>query len=130
MFIGTNLVGLVIPDLVSHQAMEKLKSESESFIKDEIKKYQHTNKVLTFFFAILILLYIFLLFRLLNIGVAIAAIMLMASRIPDQLWEIEHGTKINKKDMPKGPVYILTTLMSWASLPILWWAFYSLQTTN
>ena len=85
---------------------------------------------ISLFVIVLFLIYIFLLFHFLNIGVVIAATMLIVSRIPDLIWENRHGQQISRKNMPKGPIYTLTTIIQWSSLLVLWWSLYSLQKAN
>lgn len=106
MLIGTNLVGFFSLGLM------------------------RKNFSISFFLTVLCLIYLYLLLHFLNVGVVIAATMLMAARIPDLIWENRHGQRIDKKNMPKGPIYTLTTIMQWSALPLLWWALYSLQTAN
>lgn len=103
MLIGTNLVGFFSAGLI------------------------RKNIGLSFFVTALGLLYLVLLLKFLNIGVVIAATMLMVSRIPDLLWENRYGQKIDKRNKPKGLQYSLATLIMWAALPVLWWSLYSLQ---
>lgn len=122
MLIGTNLVGLVVRGLFSNPNMEELKRQDNSFINNEVKKYEHANVVMTLFFSILSVLYLYLLLYFWNIGVATAAIMLMVSRVPDLLVEIRTGRVFDRKSPTKGFVYTLATLLNWAALPVLWWA--------
>jgi len=56
----------------------------------------------------------------------LAAVLLMFSRLPNLLWEIRHGQKINKKDKPKGFLYQAAFIASWLALVVLWWSLYSL----
>ena len=56
-----------------------------------------------------------------GLGVSIVAAILMAARVPDLVWEIKHG-KGNLEGQP--PIYMVTGLLTWASLPALWYAIY------
>ena len=106
MLIGTNLVGFFSLGLI------------------------RKNIGISLFVTVIGLLYLFLLLYFLNIGVAIAAMLLMVARIPDLIWENRYGQKIDKKNRPKGFRYTLATILMWAALPVLWWSLYSLQTAH
>ena len=110
MLVGTNLVGFVVRGL--------------------FPKWANTGA--NILGAVLGLFFLYLLFHFWNIGVVIAAVMLMAARIPDLLWEIRHVSETDMGNralvtalLPKGGLNMLTTLMDWAALPVLWWALYS-----
>jgi len=62
-----------------------------------------------------------------NIGVAVAAAMVMFSRLPDLLYEIRTGNKIKLGSMPKNPIDYFTTFILWAALPVLWYSLYCLK---
>ena len=91
-------------------------------IKEAAVWYKRTNIGMTLFFALLSVLYLWLLLRFWNIGVSVAAAMLMLSRLPDLLWEIRTGKKISRREGPTGAVAIVSTLLMWGALPLLWFA--------
>jgi len=122
MFVGTNLLGFVVRGLVPSPGMDRLEPEGQPLIQREVAKYRRANVRTTSLFAILALLYFYLLFRFWNVGVVAAAAMLMASRLPDLLFEIRTGQKIDKRNMPSGPLSLFATVLMWVALPLLWWA--------
>lgn len=125
MLIGTNLVGFVVRGLVAAPGMEQLEAGLDPFVRREFAKYKRANVGVTLFFALLGVLYLYLLLRFWNLGVLAAAVMLMLSRLPDLLWEIRTGYKVTMVRLrsgaaPKGAMAIVATVMMWAALPLLW----------
>lgn len=68
------------------------------------------------------IVYFYILLRYWGLGVLVAAIMLMGARLPDLLWEIRAGKRITRQEGPRGAVAVLSTLLMWAALPVLWLA--------
>jgi hypothetical protein len=125
MLIGTNLLGMVVRGLVAAPGMDQLEAEMPQPVRDEVAKAKLANVGITLFSALLGVLYLYLLLRFWNLGVLAIAVMLMLSRLPDLLWEIRTGQKVNLYRLrsgaaPKGAVTILATVMMWAALPLLW----------
>jgi hypothetical protein len=117
MFVGTNLIGAVVRGIVqpstNHVGFSENVSEPKSIGA-------------TVIFSLISIAYLYALYHFWNIGVVIAAIMVMISRIPDLIFEIKTGQKINLKNMPKRPIDILWNIIGWLALPMLWYAFYFL----
>lgn len=125
MLIGTNLVGVVVRGLVAAPGMEQLEAGLDPFVRREFAKYKRANVGVTLAFALLGVLYLYLLLHFWNLGVLAVAAMLMLSRLPDLLWEIRTGQKVTRVRLrsgsaPKGAVAIVATVMMWAALPLLW----------
>ena len=117
MFIGTNLVGMVVRGLVEGSPVREFEKSPFPPIREEATWYKRTNIGMTLFFALLSILYFWLLLRFWNIGVSVAAAMLMLARLPDLLWEIRTGQKISRRGTPTGVVAIVSTLMMWGCAP-------------
>lgn len=122
MLIGTNLLGIVVRGLIP------------SYKKDEFGNLQLAEGVNTrmYIFTTIIstlvsFLYIYALYYYWNIGIAIAGVMLMISRLPDLLYEMRTGEKVTLKNMPKRPLDIIFTLLSWGALPLIWYSLYYLN---
>ena|SRR3989338_3559501 len=122
MLIGTNLVGIVARGLFPIPDMQELEKTAHPIIQTEVARYKRTNLGFTLFFALLGILYFYLLLRFWNLGVLIAAVMLMLARLPDLLWEIRTGRKITRRNAPMGIGGVFSVFMSWAALPVLWLA--------
>lgn len=117
MFIGTNLIGLVIRGM------------KRSYKKDEQGNFQIVEDItsfrsilMTIIFSIVNILYLYGLLYYWNGGIAISGAMLMLTYIPDLLFEMRTGKKINSRNMPKKPIYIVSTAISWGALPLIWYS--------
>jgi len=119
-YLGTNLLGFFVRGLFSNPEIDRLASEGHEFIKKEAKKHQRIDKLITVVALVINIAFFYLLFHFWNFGVLIAAIMIIISRLPDLIWEIKHGKKINTKTMPKNVIYYITNLLIWAALPVLY----------
>lgn len=121
--VSINLVGMLVRGLVSNPEIDRMATEGHDFVKKLAKEHQEAEKKVNFVALILIIVYLAALFYFWNIGVVIAALMIMLARIPDLLWEMKHG-RAKIKDMPA--IYMLTFLIMLAALPVLWYALYQL----
>ncbi len=119
MFVGTNLIGLIVRAWA--RSSQKVYEENEIFQK-YIKRNKRASFLLTILYCLITLLYFSMLYYYWNIGVVIAAIMLMFGRLPDLLFEIKTGMKINNKTMPRTPIYIIGMIIMWIALPLLWYS--------
>ena len=120
MFLGTNLIGLIVRGFI------KFPERDEFGNLIGMKKASSTGIA---FAAIAILIsigYLYALFHFFNIGTVIAGAMLLFSRIPDVIFEIENGAKINSANMPKKPIDVFCNIIYWLAFPLLWYSFYIL----
>ncbi len=101
MYLSVNLLGLLVRGLFTNPELDRLKQEGHEFIKQEIEKSQRGDKVLNVIALVLIVFYLYALFRFWNLGVLAVAIIIMAGRLPDLLWEIKHGRKVDPNLMKK-----------------------------
>jgi len=125
MFLSTNLLGLFVRSLFSNPEIDRLQSETSSnILKDEIKKMQYAYKGINITALILIITYLYLLFHFWNIGVMAVAVIIMIGRLPDLVWEIKHGKKIDIKSAPNNVLTFITTFLIWAALPVLYYFIY------
>lgn len=117
MFIGTNLIDLVVRGLVPAYQKDE---------KGNLQLVEGTNSrngiVITIFSILGSGLYIFALYYYWNIGLAVSGLFLMISRMPDLLFELRNGEIITFKNMPKRPIDIVCTLFYWATLPLIWYS--------
>ncbi len=130
MLISVNLLGLLVRGLFSNPEIEKLAKEGQEFIREEAKKSIRADKWINIFALILIIAYLYSLFHFWNIGVMAVAIVLIFSRLPDLLWEIRHGKKMNRfdaKSLPKNPLYYLSSYSFLVELPLLYYSIYLLK---
>ena len=120
LLVSTNLVGFLVRGFVQNPKLEEFISNNDLIARELKKSERMTNLIAISLIAISIgAIYYFW-----NIGVVIATLMLMISRLPDLIWEIRHGQKFQSSDMGRPKFAPLATLLSWASLPVLWYALY------
>lgn len=126
MYLSVNLLGFLVRGLFSNPELDRLKQEGHEFTKKEIEKSEHADKWINIIALISIVAYFYLLFHFWNIGVVLVAIMLMAGRLSDLLWEIKHGKKIDTKLTPKNALYYIDIFLLWGALPVLYYSLYLL----
>jgi hypothetical protein len=94
----------------------------QEIFERDLRRMRIGNVVGTLLGIIAIAAYLFGLFYVWNLLLAIAAAIPMASRIPDLIWEIRTGKKVTTRTGPKGPLAILTTIADWATIPLIWYS--------
>ncbi len=124
MYVSVNLLGLLVRGLFTNPELDKLKSEGHEFIKKEIEKSQRADKWINVFALILIIGYFYALFHFWNIGVVAVAIIIMVGRLPDLVWEIKHGKKVDPNLMKHNAMYYITSFLPWIGLPLLYYFLY------
>ncbi|MCL6096763.1 MAG: hypothetical protein M1444_03760 [Patescibacteria group bacterium] len=127
MYLSVNLLGLFVRGLFPKLEIERVKKEGLPEIKNDIEDYRKKQPWITFFALILNIVFFYILYYFWNIGVVIVAIMLMSGRLPDLIWEIKHGRKIDPKTMPKNTLNYVSTLLLWGALPVLYYFLYLLK---
>ncbi len=120
MFISTNLVGFLVRSIFTNDEMADSILNSEVISKDHRKARIRTIIIV----SVLIVISFAAVYHFSNIGLVIALLMLMAARVPDLIWEIKNRRPLQLEDMVKPKFSYLTTLVSWASLPVVWYALY------
>ncbi len=124
MCLSVNLLGLLVRGLFSNPELDRLKQEGHEFIKREVEKSQRGEKWVNITALVLNIIFFYLLFHFWNIGVVIAAVIIMAGRLPDLLWEIRHGKKTDPKLMRKNAMYYVSAFLPWLALPVLYFSLY------
>ncbi|HEV2595210.1 MAG TPA: hypothetical protein VGU01_08440 [Sphingomicrobium sp.] len=121
MFVTTNIVGFLVRGFFQNPEMERLATESNPVIQGLARSQQRTQKRLNVVAFALMVGFLLALYQFWNVGLVIAALLMIGSRIPDLVWELTNGTKVIG-NLRKPPFWILSTLLSWASLPVVWYA--------
>ena len=57
-----------------------------------------------------------------NLGIALAGFILTITRLPDLLYEMKTGEKISFKNMQKNTIDVVCNLLSWLTLPLIWYS--------
>jgi hypothetical protein len=120
MFVSTNLTGLLFRGLFTNAELEEIVSDNEILARHHRNSERKTNIIA----AMLIFAFLSIIYYFWNAGLVIAVAMLMISRIPDLIWEIKSGKKLELADMKRPKLSLLTTAISWASLPVVWYSIY------
>lgn len=121
-----NLLGLLVRGLFTNPELDQLKQDSYEFIKKEIEKSQRSENWVNVIALVLLIGYLYGLFRIWNIGVVAVALTIMAGRLPDLVWEIKHGQKTSPNLMKKNALYYVSTILPWLALPVLYYSLYYL----
>ena len=129
MFLGVNLLGLLARGFFINPELDKLKTETKhDFIKGEIEKSERADKWLNAIAFLAIIGYLYATFHFWNVGVTAVSLVLMLVRLPDLLLEIKTGQQPNRVasvlSMPKNTLYYITTFLTFAALPALYYFLY------
>jgi hypothetical protein len=122
MFVSTNLTGLLIRSFIVNRELNEIASSNEILTHD-LQKSQGVARIIS---TVLIVAFLGILYYFWNMGLMAAGLMLILSRAPDQIWEMKSERKLEMGDMSKPQFSVLTTLLSWASLPVVWYSIYQL----
>ena len=120
MFVSTNLTGLLMRALATNRELSEITSANE-ILAQEIQKSQRMTKIIS---VALIIAFLGILCYFWNAVLLVAGLMLMLSRVPDLIWEIESGRALERGDMNKPQFSLLSTLLAWTSLPVVWYSIY------
>ncbi len=117
MFIGTNLLGMVVRGF-----LPSYKKDSEGNLNTIVDTSSTSSVVMTIIFIVISIFYLFALYHFWNIGILIAGLILMYARLPDLLFEMRTGEKLNLSNMPTRPIDVLFNILSWLVLPLIWYS--------
>ena len=82
---------------------------------------------MTLLFIVISILYIYGLYHFWNIGIMIAGLILIFTRLPDLIFEMKTGDKLNSKNMPKRHIDKICTILSLLTLPLIVYSLYYLK---
>src|SRR3989338_11213483 len=93
LWASINLMGMLVRELTLISEMKKVLAKgSPTFRKVAAEFYKPSEEKRTNIIdIILIIVFLGVLYYFWNIGVVIAAVLIMAARVPDLLWEMKHG---------------------------------------
>ena len=125
MYLSVNLLGLFVRGLFPDPKLDELKKDTKfEFLKHEIEHSQRANVWTNITALILNIIYFYLLIHFWNIGVVIAVLIIMAGRLPDLLWDIEHGKKTDPKLMKHNALFYISAILPWLAFPVLYFSLY------
>ena len=120
MLAGTNLLSIIVRGI-----LPTYKKDADGNLQLTMDAKPSGGIVITIVFCVITILYFYALYHYWNIGIVVAAGMLIVSRIPDLLFEMRTGEKFtlkNRKNMPNRPVDFICKLLSWGALPLTWYS--------
>jgi len=117
MFAGTNLLGIVVRGL-----RPTFKKDSDGNLISIVDTSSSGSVIMTILFSAISIAYFFALYHYWNIGIMTAGLILMFSRLPDLLFEMKNGVKINATNMPKKTIDVVLNILSWLALPLIWYS--------
>src|SRR3989344_778696 len=109
LYASINLIGLLVRGFFTNPEIDKMAVEGSDFIKKLANEHQSAERKTNITALILLIAFFVALYYFWNIGVVIAALIIMAARIPDLVWEIRHG-RAKIKEMPA--IYMLTLVIT------------------
>ena len=124
MLIGTNLIGIIVRGFLQSVSKPEI---SEPLLIKEYTRFKKANIILATIFLLILFGYFYLLYYFWNFGVSISAGMIMFSRIPDLLSEINTGQKVKFGARPKTPLDYFTIIIQIGAFPVLWYSLYVIK---
>jgi len=125
MLVTTNLVGFVVRGFFPPSLPVGDSSDAVTvMLKQEASRYYLANFVMTMLAVGLTCSFLFALCHFWNVGLAIAAGMLMLSRLPDLFWEIRNGRPQSIQELPKTGIHLVATALIWLVIPVIWFSLY------
>lgn len=117
MFAGTNLLGVVVRGI-----RPTLKKDSDGNLISTVDTTSTGSIIMTILFSLITIAYFYALNHYWNILIMTAGLILMFTRLPDLLFEMKTGEKINSTNMPKKPIDVMLNILSWLALPLIWYS--------
>ena len=132
MLLGTNLIGFIMRGLLGqwYWTPPAWVDETTDRVKRELYRREYRrviigNIAITIFFVVLTVGYLVALCYFWNIGLAVAATLIMALRFPDLIWEIRTGKKVTRGNLPLGSMMDIVALILYpGSLVLVWYSLY------
>ena len=117
MYIGVNLLGIVVRGL-----RPTFKKDEDGNLISIIDTSSSASKTMTITFTIIGITYFYALYHFWNIGILIAGLILMFTRLPDLLLEMKTGEKTTMKNISKTHLDVVFNILSWLALPLVWYS--------
>jgi hypothetical protein len=121
--VGMNLTGLIVRGLVWAPPDAEAPNEPVAeILRDESRRLRVAKWVMTILSVLATAAYLVALFHFWNVWLAVAAFVLMATRLPDLVWELRTGARMTRQTVPHGPVYYTATGIMFGTLPLVWYS--------
>jgi hypothetical protein len=123
MFISINLIGFVVRGILwSPPHIEVPSERMAELFRHETRRATLGSGAMTLLGILATAAYIFALFHFWNVWLAVAASVLMATRLPDLVWDIRTGKRLTRKNAPKGWIPGAAILINLATWPLIWYS--------
>jgi hypothetical protein len=122
-FVGTNLVGFIVRGLLwTRPSVEAPTDRVAELLARESRRMSMANIAMTALSFLCTAAFLAAIYHFFGLGVLVATAAIMASRLPDLLWEIHTGHRVTLQNAPKGARYVLSNILFWGALPLLWYS--------
>lgn len=129
-FLSINLLGFFVRGFFIDPELNRIEKEGADFLKEEVKKIKRADVWANIAGLTLILVFLYCLAHFWNVGVMAVALIIMAGRLPDLIWEIKNGKKMTRANaglLPKNILYYISTFLPWLGLPLLYYFLYGFK---
>jgi small-conductance mechanosensitive channel len=130
MYVSVNLLGMAVRGIYINKNMLRLMlaedGDTPRDVEYKIKQFTSPRKTVTY--LLISAVFYYLLYLFLGIFGALSAFLIMAGRLPDLIWEINHGFKVTRGDSHKGLLHFISSILFLLAFPALWLAIYKLLT--
>lgn len=122
-FVGINLIGFVVRGFSwTHPPVDAPSERLQEVLNHESRRLSVANSAMTFLGILTTAAYLFGLFYFWGIGLLAAGCLIIASRLPDLLWEIRTGNQVMRQSTPQGALHIIAILVVIGTLPLIWYS--------
>lgn len=121
-WLSINLCGMVIRGLFVNRDLVDLQQNGNEFIKKEASKGILVEFATTITSLVILSAFMYALYHYFNLGVVVASLMVMISRLPEQFIEARKGIPASKNTKTEWD--FITPFFFFASLPLLWFSLY------
>lgn len=122
-FLSMNLVGFATLGIFRNPPQIDAPSDRMREILDSQQRRMTFGKIIWTLFSFAgVGAYLFVLYRYWGVGLATAGFILMLTRLPEVLWEDRTGTRIDRQNAPRGPLYIAATVIQFGTAFLVWYS--------
>lgn len=103
MWVGINLIGMLVRGLVLVTEMDKFFAEEDSILFKIVSKFYEPKRerTLNVLIVFLVIIYLGILFYFGNIWIVIAAGLIMVGRVPSLLWDLHNSKGVDVRGAKK-----------------------------
>ncbi len=122
-FVCSNLVGFIVRGLLwTRPYVDAPTDRVAELFAGESRRMSMANVMMTALSFLCTAALLVATYHFFGLGFLLAACAIMASRLPDLLWEIRSGEQVTSQKAPKGARYVTAQILFWGALPLLWYS--------